>query len=130
MKKDRFRFRAWNKEEKIMHYDAEDTYDDLGGKPYIEKSSFGSLLEDDRYIVEQCTGLKDKNGKLIFDGDIIELTRSRNYGWVRRGAKLEVTWNTFNCCGFGFGSFGNLTEKCASNCIVVGNIHENPELLK
>ena len=78
--------------------------------------------------IEQCTGLKDKNGKLIYEGDIVELTRSRNYGWVKKGAKVQ--WNTFNCCGFGFGTLGNLTEKCASNCIVIGNIHENPELME
>lgn len=127
---DRFKFRAWNKETKTMHYEAEQTYDCMDGTPLIYKSSFGDVIDDENYIVEQCTGLKDKNGKLIYEGDIIELTRSRNYGFVRRGAKLEVTWNTFNCCGFGFGSFGNLTEKCAANCIVVGNIHENAELLK
>lgn len=87
-------------------------------------------LNFDADEIEQCTGLKDKNGKLIYEGDIVELTRSRNYGWVKKGAKLKVQWNTFNCCGFGFGTLGNLTEKCATNCIVIGNIHENPDLIK
>ena len=80
-------------------------------------------------VFEQCTGMRDKKGVLIYKGDIIELTRGRNYGWVKKGARLEVKWNTFACCGFGFGALGNLTEKCAENCIVVGNIHEHPELL-
>lgn len=130
MNRDRFKFRFWNEKEKTYFFPCiERTFSSDGEFVGIYNCVEGENFFDN-YIVEQCTGLKDKNGKLIFDGDIIELTRSRNYGWVRRGAKLEVTWNTFNCCGFGFGSFGNLTEKCASNCIVVGNIHENPELLK
>lgn len=121
MNNDRFKFRA--------PYFKNNEFD---GFVYFEAGYNCKKPSDHGYMGrrEQCTGLKDKNGKPIFEGDIIELTRSRNYGFVRRGAKLEVTWNTFNCCGFGFGSFGNLTEKCASNCIVVGNIHENPELLK
>lgn len=81
-------------------------------------------------IVEQCTGFNDKCGKLIWEGDIIKLTQSRNYGWLKKGTKLKIQWNTFACCGFGFGARGNLTQKCAQNCIVVGNIQENPELLE
>ena len=81
-------------------------------------------------FVDQCTGLKDKKGIFIYESDIVELTRSRNYGWCRRGTRLDVKWNTFSCCGFGFGAIGNLTRKCADNCIVIGNIHQNKELLE
>lgn len=88
------------------------------------------IYAEEDAIIEQCTGLKDKKGKLIYEGDIVELTRSRNYGWCKRGTRLKVEWNIFNCCGFGFGAIGNLTEKCALNCIIVGNIHENPELME
>lgn len=65
---DRFRFRAWSKEEKKYYYDVEQTYDYMQG---IMSGSFGELLEDDRYIIEQCTGIKDCNGKLIYEGDLI-----------------------------------------------------------
>ena len=70
--KDRFRFRAWNKEEKQMYYDAEETYDYIAGSPVIFAGSFSCLLtNEDEWIVEQCTGLKDNCGNLIYEGDII-----------------------------------------------------------
>lgn len=69
---DRFRFRAWNKEEKRMYYDAQNTYDYMEGKPVIFATSFGCLLtNDEEWEVEQCTGLKDNCGNLIYEGDII-----------------------------------------------------------
>lgn len=120
---DRFNFRIWDTKCNVYFYDF---------YLNIVCGRFKACDSEDkgRYIIEQCTGLKDKNGKLIYEGDIIELTRSRNYGWCKRGRRLVVSWNTFNCCGFGFGAIGNLTKKCADNCIVIGNIHENPELLE
>lgn len=132
---DRFKFRVWNETKKyweerahisILYSQTElRIYKDLKNGWAQDAKQAGYKLD-----LEQCTGLKDKNGKLIYEGDIIELTRARNYGWCKKGRRLKVQWNTFNCCGFGFGAIGNLTTKCAENCIVIGNIHENPELLE
>ena len=51
----RFKFRVWNKKEKTMHYDAEQTYDFMTGKPVICEESFGELLNNKDYIVLLCS---------------------------------------------------------------------------
>lgn len=73
MNKDRFKFRVWNKEEKKMYYDAQNTYDYMTGEPIIFAESFGCLLNNnEEWEVEQCTGLKDKNGNLIYESDYVK----------------------------------------------------------
>ena len=140
MMTNRFKFRMWDSfANKYFDEETDPLFENVyecmkqqifydGGNPLYGRLAYNHTR--DGRVFEQCTGLRDKNGRLIFEGDIVELTRSRNYGWCRRGRRLKVQWNTFNCCGFGFGAIGNLTRKCAENCIVIGNIHENPDLLE
>jgi uncharacterized phage protein (TIGR01671 family) len=122
---DRFRFRVWSKEEKKYYYDAEQTYDYSNG---IMSGSFGELLEDDRYIIEQCTGLKDCNGKLIFEGDLIRLVLEEvveKYGvvkWCNGNGTSGGSWEVVDYrpdgnisdSGYYFGFFWE----------IYGNVHE------
>ena len=94
---------------------------------YINKKWF--ILEAE--TIEQCTGLKDKNGRLIYEGDIIKITGDvMTIGLKYMDCLFKVIW-----ADIGF-FFEMLDENdCLGFCEcweyeVVGNIHKNPELLE
>lgn len=132
------KFRAWDEESQKIYYvvtlDTESVY----GKcevPIIRVKT-GKMLDEYQpeyktvydYTLMQYTGLKDKNGTEIYEGDIVENTTQTVY----LGDKYEVVWNK-NYAGYqlmsnGFTSNIPLTQDFMSY-EVIGNIFENPELM-
>lgn len=126
------KFRAWC--EKIQYY-----FYDVAIYPNGVVARKSNALPDiltegethwhelDNAVIEQYTGLKDKNGKEIYEGDIVEYT-THYYGNEKRHRKV-VEWEEWDSDDFGephnLGYF-NLSEYMT----VIGNIHENPELLE
>lgn len=123
------KFRVWDKDgywddEKRMFYNVQNSYDTIGDvQPEDFSSNFGEILRNNSYIVMQATGFKDKNGKYIYEGDIITNGDERiKYivEWVDTGLKARQFNNQ---------SFIGL-EYWKNGIVVIGNIYENPELLE
>ena len=91
-----------------------------------------SKIEEGKGVLTQCTGLKDKNGKLIYEGDIVLVQENIN----DEATKYIVDWSDDNAgfclrsqepnhpdCDI-YGGFHNL-----ESIEIIGNIYENKELL-
>ena len=131
---DRFKFRVWYMPEydkPRMIYGAEKTYDFMYGEPEIICADcFGSLLDSKEYILMQSTGLKDKNGKLIYEGDIVKTETQAgkiiNYGIIGFDKEKVSFLMTANLQSRDYQySFWYL-----DSLEVIGNIYENKELLE
>lgn len=112
-----FKFRAWNSYSRKMHYANEVS---VTQHPYGKLWSPVMFEEHDvDQILMQYTGLKDKNGKEIYEGDIVQ-----RYG---RG-KYKIYWHDPTACWRMDGHTGITKGDMALACEVIGNIYENGEV--
>lgn len=136
MMQDRFKFRVWDCIDCEYIEDSDVIRLTQYGKFVFNNATNNTEpeLNPKRFVFEQCTGLKDKNGKLIYEGDIVE----------QEGVFYKVIFSyddvascgccidSFSGCGFvmedKYGSRGDLAIY--SELEIIGNIHENADLFK
>lgn len=104
------KFRAWDKKRSEML-----------SNDQIEETLPIKVFNDSRYLIMQYTGLKDKNGKEIYEGDIIG-----GYKIVPGVVEWQEWLEDIEVSMAGF-SFPYVHSK--NNMVVLGNIYENAELL-
>ncbi|WP_270777530.1 YopX family protein [Lacticaseibacillus paracasei] len=151
------KFRAWDKENECYLYDIQRAYDMLSGcvkyddgeDAIYEEECFAGFLDNEQYIIEQYTGLHDKNGREIYEGDLFE----HRFGYVvfddpphhEMGTECGVVvledgqfgvkipgLGVYNLYGLLLrdGHLDNMPKDDLFVMKIAGNIYENPELLE
>lgn len=127
------KFRAWDKVNKTY------TYVTLGDLICGACTETGDKkLSGNEQIWEQYTGLKDKNGKEIWEGDIVYCSVSNGFSWGTESFISEVCIDETGVRFRQVSRRGFLEKRITQEIVdekldtfeVMGNIHDNPELLK
>lgn len=113
-----------------MFYDVQTIFEGhiMPSGDYLYVNDFEEMLNDDDFVVMQFTGLYDKNGKEIYEGDIVDyeitgVPKKQRDVVIFEDGKFEPV-PCYEYCDDSYFT----KEYC--NFEVVGNIFENPELLK
>lgn len=144
MNNDRLKYRIWSDESKsFVSAEAEDCFLCPDGEwgCYVPENHAYKMCEiyayhKDNSVLEMCIGHNDVNGKLIFEGDVVKVQYSFYNGLrdVEREKCGKIRWDDF---GFvvedRYGALYDLNTLYIDSTMdieVIGNIHENPELME
>lgn len=121
------KFRAWNKKDKVMVDVAALNFGPSGFWSLIEDAYDAELQLADSYEIMQNTGLHDKNGREIYEGDVLDIGLRNQDG---KPVIAPVSYETY-AAGYVLDNGGNgIWQRLTKECEVIGNTFENPELLE
>ena len=122
------KFRSWDTYNKEMLEVQELNYaDSYNGQPMIRTTMYNDYFDTKDMILMQYTGLKDKNGVEIYEGDIVRILGGEYeqgfYEWDEKVCIKDFIYDGFNLM-MTVNQIGNEALE------VIGNIYDNPELLE
>lgn len=127
MNMDRFKFRVWV--EGVLGYMQYSDVAVVDDGVLVSGELFS--LPNDSVTLMQCTGLKDSEGKLVFEGDVLVWTNEgeihNTIGGLNR--KLVVVWDD-DVASFCLRGHNDFDADLIKEMRVLGNIYSNPELLE
>ncbi|TLF43596.1 YopX family protein [Lacticaseibacillus zeae] len=122
------KFRAYSSHNHKM-YPVSNIEWDIDGRIWVtaDDGKNGIELIDEEAHLMQFTGLKDKNGREIYEGDVLDIGLRNQDG---KPVVAPVSYETY-AAGYVLDNGGNgIWQRLTKDCEVIGNIFENPELLE